>query len=330
MNIKDIASLAGVSVATVSRVINNSQKVREETKMKVLKVIKKYGYEPDYSAKSLRKRSSNLFGILMLRTEMPKNDSYTNPFLNGILEYFFHNSLKLIVDSHSDKHCIDQYKKLIRSNLVGGFFITDLEDDDERVEFFNSIKFPFVVIGRNNKNNFHFVDPDNELGGYLGIKHLKEVGCKNILYISGNLGPAVTYQRLNGVLKAKKDFDVNIDIIYGDFSRKSGYEIIKKANFKNFDGIFCGSDLMAYGVYDYMNEKKYYLPLIGFDDLPSSKILKITSINQNIYKVGYNAAKMLHDLSLRKEVKSIIIPVEISKRESTLRFLKWTLVYKKM
>ncbi|WGS65074.1 LacI family DNA-binding transcriptional regulator [Marinitoga aeolica] len=322
MKIKDIANLAEVSVATVSRVINNPEKVKEETRKKVLEIIEKYGYEPDYSAKSLRKRSSNLFGILMLRTKMPENDSYTTPFLNGILEYFFHNELKLIVDSHSEKQCVNQYKKLIKSNLVSGFFITDLEDNDERIEFLNSINFPFVVIGRNNKNNFYYVDPDNELGGYLGIKHLSEIGCKNILYISGNLGPAVTYQRLNGVLNAKKDFDINIDIVYGDFSRKSGYEISKKLNILNYDGIFCSSDLMAYGVYDYMNEKKFYLPLLGFDDLPSSKILKISSINQNIYKVGYNAAKMLHYLSSGKEVKNVIIPVDISIRESTLKFKK--------
>lgn len=322
MKIKDIAELAGVSVATVSRVINNSEKVKEKTREKVLKIIEKYGYEPDYSAKSLRKRSSNLFGLLMLRTKMVENESYTNPFLNGILEYFFHNELKLIVDSHSEKRCVNQYKKLIKSNLVSGFFITDLEDNDERVEFLNSIKFPFVVIGRNNKNNFHFVDPDNELGGYLGIKHLKEIGCKNILFISGNLGPAVTYQRLNGVLNAKKDFNINVEIVYGDFSKKSGYEIVEKSNLMNYDGIFCSSDLMAYGVYDYMNEKNYFLPLIGFDDLPSSKILKISSINQNIYKVGYNSAKMIHEISMGKEVKNVIIPVDVSIRESTLKFKK--------
>ncbi|GAB6188627.1 LacI family DNA-binding transcriptional regulator [Marinitoga arctica] len=322
MKIKDIANLAGVSVATVSRVINNSSKVKKETREKILEIIEKYGYEPDYSAKSLRQRSSNLFGILMLRNNIPEYNSYTNPFLNGILEYFFHHELKLVVDSHSEKHCINQYEKLIKSNLVSGFFITDLEDNDERVEFLNSINFPFVVIGRNNRNNFYFVDPDNELGGYLGIKHLNEIGCKNILYISGNLGPAVTYQRLNGVLNAKTDFNVNVDIVYGDFSKKSGYEIIKKINIKNYDGIFCGSDLMAYGVFDYMTEKSYFLPLVGFDDLSSSKILKITSINQNIYQVGYNAAKMIHEISLGKKVKNIIIPVDISIRESTLKFKK--------
>jgi DNA-binding LacI/PurR family transcriptional regulator len=322
MKIKDIANLAGVSVATVSRVINNSSNVKEETKNKVLEIINKYGYEPDFSAKSLRKRSSNLFGLVMRRNHITENDSYTHPFLNGIMEYFFHNNLKLILDSHEKKDCINHYKKLIKSNLVSGFFITDLEDNDERVEYLNSIKFPYIVIGRNNKNNFIFVDSDNELGGYLGIKHLSEIGSKNILFISGNLGPAVTYQRLNGVLNAKKDFNVNVDIVYGDFSRKSGYNIIKKINLKDYDGIFCSSDLMAYGVYDYMNEINYYLPLIGFDDLPSSKILNISSINQNIYKIGYNAAKMLYSLSLNKEVKNLIIPVDISIRESTLKFKK--------
>ncbi|MDK2886712.1 MAG: hypothetical protein PWP54_1275 [Thermosipho sp. (in: thermotogales)] len=322
MKIKDIAKLAGVSVATVSRVINNSPKVKPETRERILKIIEEYKYEPDHFAKSLRKRQSNFIGILFLRNSLSTEDSYTNPFLSGVLEYLFHHDLKLVLDSCDIKSGLSHYKKLIKSKLVSGFIITDLREDDERIEYLNSINFPYVVIGRNKKNNFIYIDPDNEQGGYLGIKHLYEIGCKKILYISGNKGPVVTQQRLSGVLKAKEKLSVEIEIKYGDFSKESGYKIAKKEDLKKYDGIFCASDLMAYGVFNYMKEKGIEKPLVGFDDLPSSKILGITSINQNIFDVGFFAAKMLHKIINKENVKSKILPVEVSVRESTLKFKK--------
>ncbi|MCD6105347.1 MAG: LacI family DNA-binding transcriptional regulator [Thermosipho sp. (in: Bacteria)] len=322
MKIKDIAKLAGVSVATVSRVINNSPKVKPETREKILRIIEEYKYEPDHFAKSLRKRQSNFIGILLIRNSLPTEDSYTNPFLNGVLEYLFHHDLKLVLDSCDKKSGLSHYKKLIKSKLVSGFIITDLRENDERIEYLNSKGFPYVVIGRNKKNNFIYIDPDNNQGGYLGIKHLFEIGCKKILYISGSKGPVVTEQRLSGVLKAKEELGVELEIKYGDFSKESGYRIAKSVKLKKYDGIFCASDLMAYGVFNYMKETGIEKPLIGFDDLPSSKILGITSINQNIFDVGFNAAKMLHKLINKEKVASMLLPVEVSARKSTLKFQK--------
>jgi DNA-binding LacI/PurR family transcriptional regulator len=322
LKIKDIAKLAGVSVATVSRVINNSPKVNSETRARILKIIEEYKYEPDHFAKSLRKRQSNIIGILLIRNSLTMEDSYTNSFLNGVLEYLFHNDLKLVLDSYDKKYCLSHYKKLIKSKLVSGFIITDLRENDERIKYLNSINFPYVVVGRNKKNNFIYIDPDNNQGGYLGISHLVEIGCKKILYISGSKGPVVTEQRLSGVLKAKEELGVDLEIKFGDFSKESGYSIAKRTKLETYDGIFCASDLMAYGVYTYMKEKGIERPLIGFDDLPLSKLLGITSINQNIYSVGFNSAKLLHKLINKEKVSSILLPVEVSARESTLKFKK--------
>lgn len=327
MKIKDIAELAGVSVATVSRVINNSPKVKPETREKILKIIEKYRYEPDHFAKNLRKRQSNFIGILLIRNFSTSEDSYINSFLNGILEYLFHNNLKLVLDSYDEKDCLLHYKKLIKSNLVSGFIITDLRENDKRIKYLNSIDFPYVVIGRNKKNNFIYIDPDNTQGGYLGIKHLFEIGCKKILYISGDKGPVVTEQRLFGVLKAQEELGIDVEIKYGDFSKESGYKIAKSVKLNEYDGIFCASDLMAFGVLNYMKESGIEKPLVGFDDLLLSRVLGITSINQDIYNVGFNAAKMLHRLMNMEKVSSMLLPVKISERESTLKFKKWFFIF---
>ncbi|MCD6449266.1 MAG: LacI family DNA-binding transcriptional regulator, partial [Thermotogaceae bacterium] len=243
-------------------------------------------------------------------------------FLNGVLEYLFHNDLKLVLDSYDKKTCLSHYKKLIKSNLVSGLIITDLKENDERIEYLNSIGFPYIVVGRNKKNNFIYIDPDNNQGGYLGIKHLYEIGCRKILYISGSKGPAVTEQRLSGVLKAKEELGVEVEIKYGDFSKESGYKIAKSVKLERYDGVFCASDLMAYGVFNYMKETGIEKPLIGFDDLPLSTVLGISSINQNIFDVGFNAAKMLHKLISKEKASSMLMPVEVSARESTLKFKK--------
>jgi len=322
MNIKEIAKLAGVSVATVSRVINDSNDVTEETKEKVRKVISEHNYEPDFIAKSLRGGKTDIFGVIFLKSDSDLNDSYSAAFLMGVLNYMLHHGKRTIVEASYKEDKLKAYKKLISSSLVDGFILLDLEDDDERVKYLKSINIPFVVVGQNSKNDFIFIDTDNTNGGYLGIKSLYSIGCRSILYISGTKGPCVSSQRLDGVKKACGELGISADIQYGDFEKESGYRIAKATQLIGYDGIFCASDFMAYGVMEFMKEKKISLPIIGFDDLSESKILGLTSIRQDIRNVGYLCASKLNDIILGKEVSSQILPVECIERSSTKNFRK--------
>ncbi|UYO99299.1 LacI family transcriptional regulator [Oceanotoga sp. DSM 15011] len=316
MNIKEIAKLANVSVATVSRVINNSNSVKESTKIKVLKVISDHNYKPDAIAKSLRKKSTGIYSIIFsVNTDKIFEADYSQELVQGALSYFSKHELKLIVDTHGNqKNLINYYKSIIDSKIVDGFIILDLRENDPRIDFLNSENFPYIVIGRNSKNNFNYIDSDNESGAFTAIEHLYQKNCKNILHIAGNKNNPVVDKRIEGSLKASKLHNINMDILYSDFSEEKAFEIYLK-NKEKYDGMFFESDKMAIKI---LNEiKKPEIPMIGFDNIMLSKYFDLTTINQNIFEIGYNAAKNLHKLSQGQKINSIIIPTDLIERGST-------------
>jgi len=317
MNIKELAKICGVSVATISRVINTPEKVKKETRDSVKEAIEKYGYTPDVIAKSLRKKKTGIYSIVFsVNPEKVFDESYSQKLMKGILGYFTEKDLKLMVDAHKDKNIVRYYENVIKSNIIDGFILLDLLENDERIEYLNSINFPFVVVGRNSKNNFHYVDSDNSAGGYIAVEHLKNIGCKNILFINGQENNPVSVQRLDGVIRAQKILGVNVFSEYGDWDEKKALEITEKYLGK-IDGIFCASDNMALEILKRINREKLSIPVIGFDNLAYSDFVGLSTIDQNIYEIGFNAAKTVHKISGGIKVNSVVVPVELIKREST-------------
>lgn len=323
LTIKDIADLAKVSVATVSRVLNDSDKVKPETKEKILKIIRDYGYKPDKIASSLRKKKTGIYGIIFsVKGGRVLEDTYSTKFLKGVLTFLSKKGLKLIVDIHESQDILEYYKNIIKSKIIDGFILLDIRKNDKRVELLKNENFPFVVIGRNDENNFVYVDSDNVSGAYIAIKHLKEIGCQKILYISGNEGIPVSEQRLSGVRSAEKDLKVKIDIEYGDFDEEKTVEILKsilKRGF-NYDAVFCASDTMAYATIKFLRGLGIEVPVIGYDNIPLSEFIELTTVDQNIIKIGYSAAEALHKLANGEEVMSLVVPSKLVKRKSTLSF----------
>ncbi|MEN3043431.1 MAG: LacI family DNA-binding transcriptional regulator, partial [Fervidobacterium sp.] len=241
MTIKEIASLCGVSVATISRVFNEPQKVNPQTRQKVLEIAQKYGYTPHAVAKSLRTKRTGVFALtVMSGVERVFEDSYAAKFLKGAVKYFSKHKLKLIVDVFTDGDVIDYYKNFVLSKLVDGFILMDLKDDDPRVELLNSMKFPFVCVGRNNKNNFVFVDSDNFFGGYQAGEHLKEIGCKSLLFVGGDPSLPFERERYAGFETGLKGMDENIVIFkeYAYYDDELVKRIVRKY-IEKIDGIFC-------------------------------------------------------------------------------------------
>lgn len=147
--------------------------------------------------------------------------------MKGVLNYLSKKGLKLIVDIHESSDIVEYYDSVIQSKIIDGFILLDLRKNDERIKFLNQKKFPFVVIGRNDENDFVYVDSDNVSGAYMAIKHLEELRCKRVLYISGNEGIPVSEQRLRGVESASNDLNVSVDVVYGDFDEEKTVEILK-------------------------------------------------------------------------------------------------------
>jgi len=322
MNIKEIAKKANVSVATVSRVLNNPEKVKNETKNRVLSVIKKYNYRPDAIAKSMRKKKTGIFSIVFsVHTDRIFETSYSQQLLQGTISYMSKKGLKLIVDTHAQKDLIDYYGSVIDSKIVDGFILLDLKENDKRIDFLNKKNFPYVVIGRNSKNNFNYIDSDNTSGAFYAIEKFSEMGLRKILYLTGDKNNPVTEQRNEGVKNAARLNNIKIDMEYANFDEEKAVKIFKQKITKtDFEGIFCASDKMAIAIMQEMRRTKKYFPIIGFDNIELAKFFDLTTVDQNIFDIGFNAAKNVHELSQGNKINSIIIPTKLVGRESTKKF----------
>lgn len=320
MTVKEIANICGVSVATISRVFNEPDKVKPETRQKVLETAQKYGYTPHAVAKSLRTKRTGVYSLtVMSGVERVFEDSYVSKFLKGAVSYFSSHGLKLIIDVFTSGDVVKYYKNLIASKLVDGYILMDIKDDDIRVDLFNELNVPYVCVGRNNKNNFIYVDTDNYSGGFQAGKHLAEIGCKDVLFVGGEPALPFEKQRLHGFIDGFSGSQGVIYKEYGFYEEKNVKDIVKKYLDK-VDGIFCTSDVMAYAALRVFEENSMNIPIIGFDNIILSEIANITTIDQNIHMVGEKVAEKVHTLVLGGDVESEIIGTQLIIR-GTKRFL---------
>ncbi len=331
-SIKDVAKLSGVSVATVSRVLNNSDKVTEKTREKVLKTIETLGYVPNYSAKSLRTNLSNGIGLVISHdVNYFITFPYFSEFIRGMGQTLsgsdYHLVMVMSTDSRDD---ISSHLRAFEKKIVGGVVLFDTMDGDKRIAILKKSNIPFIVVGRpNNVENYVYVDSDNEKGGMIATEHLFKRGCKRILFINGPKGHSASRLRLSGYLKAHEIFGIPVDkdlIVYvkSDSDAKNGYEIVKATlEETNFDGIFASGDLMATGAMKALEESGVRIgkdvPIVGFDDVPIASMISpsLTTIRQPIKDMGATVAKMLVDKMNGKSVRSKIFDVSLVIRKST-------------
>lgn len=321
MNIKEIAKITGVSVATISRVFNEPEKVKAETRDKVLEIARKYGYTPHAVAKSLRTKRTGVYALtVMSGVERVFEDSYASKFLKGAIRYFSSHGLKLVVDVFTEGDVVEYYKNFVLSKLVDGFILMDLRDNDVRVELLNDMKVPFVCVGRNNKNNFTYVDTDNFSGGMQAGKHLFELGCKKVLLIGGDPSLPFERERYAGFIKIFQNTDSSIFKEFAYYNE----DLVKNITMRyidKVDGIFCTSDVMAYAALRVCERERVEIPIVGFDNILLSEIAGITTIDQNIEIVGEKTAYKLHMMTMNKRTKSEIVSTKLIVR-GTEKFLK--------
>jgi len=331
LRIKDIAKLAGVSTATVSRVLNNYPNVKEETRKRVLEIIENFGYVPNHSARSLRVYKTYFVGVIIPHES---EFTFTFPYFNIFMKNFAHRAQERgyhVIFTTSEGNEIDMYKNFIKRRFVDGFVILDVVDGDERVKFLKNQAFPFVVIGRpSGVEDYIFVDTDNEQGAYRAVKYLLELGHRRILFVNGPANYSVSRQRLKGYFRALEEKGIPFEqylVMNGDFSEESGYKLTKKMleKFGRIEAVFYASDAMAIGGMKAFEESGFKVgkdvSIVGFDDIPMSRNVRpsLSTVSQPIEKVAENAADLLVNLIERKEVNSIILPTELVIRESTIR-----------
>ncbi len=321
---KKIAELAGVSSATVSRVLNHPELVNEKTRRRVLKIIEELGYRPNRSARSLRTRRSENVGLVI-----PEDSSglFTSPYL-GILIKNISEELESVgyhlVISTSRRSDLEVYDTFLKKGTVDGFIVVDVEDFDERVKHLLDIGAKFVTVGRpEGFEGVPYVDSDNLSGAYRATRYLLETGHKSIYLVNGPKRLSVCGMRLKGFEKALREFGLSAEgrVLWGRFDEESGYRLTKEI-LKNDspDAIVYSGDVMAYGGMMALREEGFRIgedvSVVGFDDIPLSRLVGLTSVRQKIEEVGRVVARMIVDLLKGREVRSKVFGTELVLRRS--------------
>ncbi|MRH42741.1 substrate-binding domain-containing protein [Aquibacillus halophilus] len=331
LTIQDIANMAGVSRATVSKIINNYAGVNENTKKKVMAIINETGYSPTFSAKSLATKKSNLIGVIYAGKI---NVDFTHPFFNQVVSSFKKAVGLLGYDilffsNEQFKQDDGSYLARCRHFHVDGCLIIAGDDIEDTIDELVQSEIPCVGVDIELKGpKSSFVTTDNKKLSARVIEHFYMNDLTDIAYIGGEQDSFVATTRKQGFLEAMTDHSLPIVedwIQEGDFFDESGYQamkqILKQKPYPR--AVYATSDLMALGALRAILEHGLSVPkdirLVGCDDIEACRysMPRLSTVKQDKEMIGKLAAKMLQALiDSDKEVEPILVEPELVVRES--------------
>jgi LacI family transcriptional regulator len=306
--IKDIARHVGVSVTTISLVLNNKPNtISTATKNEIFKVAKELNYSPNHVAKSLVTKTTQMIGLIVpdignnFFADLAKNiENECQKVGYSLILANAQNSLFETV-----RH-VEQFISRGVDGLILAFYTDEKQNDKEKlVEQLNQYNLPIVTVDSWIKGlERPGVSVHHSKGGYMATKHLLDLGHTKIGCITGMKGNYSSDRRVRGYTDALKEAGIEVDphlIVEGDYQFKSGYEHTLALVARGVDSLFVCNDLMAYGAYSALKELKLKVPddisIVGFDDLMFSKMLSVplTTIYQDIHELGEKATQLMMD-----------------------------------
>jgi LacI family transcriptional regulator len=335
ITIKDVAKIANVSYATVSRALNGHNDVSEKTKRRVIDICEQIGYSPNAIARGLVKNSTDTIGLLI--------PDITNPFFSDVAWGVEDEASKkgynvILCNTNWELSREESYFKLLCEKRVGGIIVAPVSDETiSLVERFG-IKLPVVFVGSNPKDeSFNFVVADNLKAGFMATEYLIKLGHLRIALIGGNEYTSTYRDRFEGYRMALDKYGLIYDANFvksGSFRRDSGYRLTKGlVEIGNTpSAVVAANDMVALGVIEAIEELNMNIPddisLIGFDDISYASLpkIKLTTISQPKYNIGKKSVdilfKRIDGRGLRKGTYEILQPelIERSTCKSILDF----------
>lgn len=313
MKIKDIAKLANVSVATVSRVLNNKEDVNKKTRENILKIIKENDYRPSSIARNLVKNENNTIGVIIPDI---KNLYFAN-IMNEIVNAANKKNQNVILGcSNEDFELQNKYIDLFLKERVKGIIIAVTKNSKSKIEYFEELsqKIPIVFIDRKISNNFSGIYFENYKTTYNLIQDMIDTGSKKIAFISGPLDVSTALERYKAYKKVLNDNNIDFNknyVYYGDFSMESGYIIGKKFSKKEIDALYISNNLMTLGFIKAFKElkldiKKYKIATFENNEIIDFIENKISSKIIPFDKFSEMTIELLNNIVLKKVNKEII------------------------
>lgn len=320
--IKDVAKIANVSEATVSRVMSNSNLISNKTKKKVMEVVRQLDYFPNSAAVSLTKSKSNILGLVVVsstKIENPLQNDYYNEIIPFISKYALDlGYYTLYLQFENKEEAYENVYRLIKSNRIDGLIFLNFIEDEEHISYFEKISFPYAIIGTpNNKTKGLWIDNDNIKSCFDITNKLIQKGKKNLLFISGPSDMSVSVYRKKGYLDALKKNDINFEseniLSLPEFSSDLAYNNVENYNnIDKIDAIITTDDILAIGAKKAIDNLGLDIEVTGFNNskLRSYLNYKFTTVDIKYDKLAKGVIYLLTSKIAEKELKSNYIVVE--------------------
>ncbi|ULL19831.1 LacI family transcriptional regulator [Paenibacillus sp. H1-7] len=306
IKIVDVAAKAGVSSATVSRVLNNSSSVTAATKEKVMKIIHELGYQPNAAAKNLRSQKTMAIGVIVPEI----NNSYYAEVIKGIENKAYAMKYKVIIcDTGNNKEKELEFINLLMDKTVDSMILVTPLQSDEEICRLADLNYSVGIVGRYIEHpTIPCVFTDNVKFSRDVVNHLVEQGHREIAFLSGYADAIDSYDRLEGYLKALREHHIPFRpewVENGNFSEQGGYKAMKRLFEKkvSFTAIYSANDEMALGVYQACAELGIQIPeqlaIVGVDNNRVSRYItpKLSTVAQPKFKMGsILVEKIIHQL----------------------------------
>jgi len=329
--LEEVGELAGVSRATVSRVINNSPKVSDEVRVAVERAIAKLGYVPNQAARALVTRRADAVALVVSE---PESRFFSDPFFAAVARGIgsaaaeVDKNLVLMVMNGDDER--ERVRRFLRPEHVDGVVLMSLHGDDPLPRQLQRAGVPTVLVGRPlGRSNLAYVDADNQGGARHGVEHLLSLGRRRIATITGPSNMCAGIDRYDGYREALDAAGVPFRktlVAEGDFFEDSGHAAMARLIVRrpDIDAVFAASDLMAAGALKALREAGRRVPddvaVVGFDDAPVAALTlpSLSTVRQPLDEMTAAAA----DLLLRRigggdrKGEQIICPTTFVRRAS--------------
>ena len=321
--------MAGVSLGTVSHVLNETAGVREPMRKRVLDAVQAAGYQPSELARGLRRDKTNMIGMII--------PDITNPFfpavVRGVEDVAFSNAYRLILCNTDNDHSKElMHLNELRTYLPAGLIVipSNFSDLAKQTESYRRAGTGVVCIDRLPKNwSGDSVTADNEAGAYKATCHLIQLGHSRLATVTGPLHLTNAKERLEGFKRAMKEAKLQLSPEYSQetsFDKQGGYtktrvllRLIPRPT-----AIFAGNDMIALGTLLAVREAGLRCPedvsIMGFDDLDLAEITNpsLSSVSQSGYQLGATAARLLLDRRAgdTSPAKHIVLETSLTLRHS--------------
>jgi LacI family transcriptional regulator len=334
--VKDVAALAGVSIGTVSNVLNRPDSVREKTRRKVERAIEELGFIRNESARQLRAGRSRTIAYVLLDSRNP----FFTDVARGVEEAARLAGLALFLcDSDQNAQREDDYLELLLELRVRGVLVTPINPVDTRLRELTARGVSVVLLDRAEVGGFSgcSVSVDDVEGGYLAVSHLLELGYRNVAFVGGPIGISQVRDRITGARQAVAAAgldpgvlsEIRTEALTVEEGRRAGQHVIGLPADRRPSAVFCANDLLALGLLQQVTQFGFVVPddiaIVGYDDIEfaAAAVVPLTSVRQPRHLMGKTAAELLLEedrsrmSSESHEHRQIQFTPELVVREST-------------